>query len=284
MEFCTELLFPRRCPVCGEIVMPRGQLICPGCMGKLDAVRGPVCKKCGRQLSGGASLPEKADRRSPGETSAPEKADRRAAGETSAPEKANRWAPGGVPAPGVQREYCFGCAHHRRSFDGGMALLNYNAAAKTSMAAIKYRNRREYLDFYAAAADRRFAEQIARIRPDALIPVPVHRSRRRSRGYNQAEELAVRLGRRLQVPVEPRLLVRVKRTLPQRDLNPEERFRNLRDAFAISPAYAGAMPRTVVLVDDIYTTGSTAEACCRVLKQAGIEQVYVLVLCIGYER
>ncbi len=263
-------MFPRRCPVCGEIVMPRGELICPGCVGKLDAVHGPVCKRCGRQLSGGASLPEKAGRRAAEEISSAEKTDRR--------------VPDGAPSPGVQREYCFGCAHHRRSFDGGMALLNYNAAAKTSMAAIKYKNRREYLDFYAAAADRRFAAQIARIRPDALIPVPVHRSRRRSRGYNQAEELAVRLGRLWQLPVETRLLVRVKRTLPQRDLNPEERFRNLRNAFAISPAYAGEMPRTVVLVDDIYTTGSTAEACCRVLKLAGIEQVYVLVLCIGYER
>ncbi|MCD8224667.1 MAG: ComF family protein [Clostridiales bacterium] len=235
-ETLCDVLFPRRCPVCGEIVAPRGGLICPGCAGKLDVVRQPVCKKCGREM-----LDKSA-------------------------------------------EYCIDCRRRGRSFDGGMALIKYNETARHSMAAIKYKNRREYLDFYAAAIDRRFGAKAAGLCADALVPVPLHRSRRRTRGYNQAEELAARLSRCWRIPLDTRLLIRKKKTLPQRDLGAGERLRNLQQAFAMDPRRKTPVPESVILVDDIYTTGSTMEACCRVLKQAGVRRVYVLSVCIGYER
>jgi predicted amidophosphoribosyltransferase len=72
--------------------------------------------------------------------------------------------------------------------------------------------------------------------------------------------------------------------LPQKKLTPEERLKNLQQAFAVRPPMGRGevIPETVVLVDDIYTTGSTMEACTRVLKAAGVKKVYFLTICIGY--
>ena len=170
-------------------------------------------------------------------------------------------------------------------FDYGRALLNYNNTAKKSMADIKYRNRREYLDFYAEAVCLRYGKLLMRLGADALVPVPVHPSRRRQRGFNQAEVLADEIGRRLDVPVYPNLLVRTKKTAPQKELSAAERLKNLSGAFAFGRPgerrervwfrllmegrfpdgkKPPAVPETVILVDDIYTTGSTMEACARV--------------------
>ena len=179
-------------------------------------------------------------------------------------------------------EYCYDCARHLRTFEFGMALLNYNEAAARSMAQIKYHNKREYLDFYGEAIAGRYGKRILRIHPDALIPVPVHPSKMRTRGYNQAELLAERIGRRLDVPVISDILVRSRKTEPQKDLSPQERFQNLEKAFQADHVPEGV--RKVLLVDDIYTTGSTAEACTRALKQQGIECVYFLTICIGYGK
>lgn len=181
-----------------------------------------------------------------------------------------------------QAEYCFDCSRRKRSFESGAALLNYNEAAKKSMAAIKYRNKREFLDFYAEAMAYRFRPIIKNWYPDVLIPVPVHPSRRRKRGFNQAEELARRLSRILDIPIENRLLVRRRKTAPQRELNPQQRLANLQQAFAVNPGRP--VPQRVVLVDDIYTTGSTMEVCSRVLKAAGVREIHFLVICIGGDR
>lgn len=179
----------------------------------------------------------------------------------------------------AEQEYCLDCTKHKRTFQYGRALVNYDDTAKRSMAAIKYRNKREYLDFYAEAICLRYGKWISRLNADALVPVPVHPSRRRTRGFNQAELLADRISERLGIPVCPDMLVRRKKTAPQKQLNPKERLHNLEEAFA-----AGDVPprvKRVILVDDIYTTGSTIEACARALLRAGVENVYFLTICIG---
>lgn len=231
-ERLISLLFPRRCPVCEEIVTPVGNLICPSCTGKLVPIKQPTCRKCGKELFS------------------------------------------------EQAEYCFDCSRHKRSFESGAALFHYNEAAKKSMAAVKYRNKREFLDFYAEAMAYRFAHIVKNWNPDVLVPVPVHPSRLRRRGFNQAEVLARRLAKKLgDIPVETKLLIRSRKTTPQRELNPQERLANLQQAFALNPNRP--VPKRVLLIDDIYTTGSTMEACTRVLKAAGVQEVHFLVICIG---
>lgn len=231
IEFAADILFPRRCPVCDDIVLPRGGLICPECVKRLSFVKGPVCKKCGKEVFSDTV------------------------------------------------EYCFDCTKHKRSFESGRALVNYNEAARNSMVKIKYKNKREYLDFYIEAICIRYGKIISRMGADALVPVPVHPSRMRSRGYNQAELLARGIGRELGIPVCADLLLRSRKTAPQKELNPAERLKNLEEAFE-----AGSIPSgigTVILVDDIYTTGSTIEACTRALKRMGVKKVYFLAICIG---
>ena len=113
--------------------------------------------------------------------------------------------------------------------------------------------------------------------------------------------LADEIGRRLGVPVYPNLLVRTKKTAPQKELSAAERLKNLSGAFAFGRPgerweRAGlhllmeghlsdrkkppVVPETVILVDDIYTTGSTMEACARVLLENGVKNVYFLAVCI----
>ena len=108
-----------------------------------------------------------------------------------------------------------------------------------------------------------------------LVPVPVHPARKRKRGFNQAEVLAKRMGERLEMPVCPEFFISdTKITEPLKELNPDERLRNLQQAFqADAEAIRASGVQNVLLVDDIYTTGSTAEACTRALLSAGIEKV-----------
>ena len=108
-------------------------------------------------------------------------------------------------------------------------------------------------------------------RPDAVLPVPLHHARLRSRGFDQALELAQPLARALQLPLLDRALHRSKTTNAQSLLDAGARQRNLRGAFEISGARA--MPAHVVLVDDVMTTGATLHAAARTLLAAGVQRV-----------
>ncbi|MEG0687692.1 MAG: ComF family protein [Hungatella sp.] len=230
-EAVLEVLYPRRCPVCDQIVMPKGRLICEACFHKFSYVHQPVCKRCGKEILSDAA------------------------------------------------EYCRDCTKHRRSFEYGMALINYEEQARRTMAQIKYKNKRQYLDFFAEAMAQRYGKQILAMHAAALVPVPIHASRRRRRGFNQAELLAYGIGGKLGIAVYPEMLIRDKKTMPQKKLNPQERLLNLEQAFAAGVADPAV--ESVILVDDIYTTGSTIEACTRTLRKMGIKKVYFLTICIG---
>ena len=106
---------------------------------------------------------------------------------------------------------------------------------------------------------------------DALVPVPLHHSRLRERGYDQARELAQQLHRLTRVPLATGVLTRVRPTSPQVGLDAQQRRGNVRGAFIVS----GAVPQRVCLVDDVMTTGATVSACATVLKRAGAEKVSV---------
>ena len=146
-------------------------------------------------------------------------------------------------------EYCFGCMRHPKSFVSGAALLNYNEVSAQSMVQIKYKNKREYLDFYSREMADKLGRKIAQMNGEALIPVPVHPERLRKRGFNQAQ-----------------------------------RLKNLEQAFSVREGSAFCSLKSAILVDDIYTTGSTIEACTRVLHKAGIGKIYFLAICIGGDK
>jgi ComF family protein len=150
---------------------------------------------------------------------------------------------------------------------------------RQSIARFKYGGRREYAAFYAEEILKRCAREMLLWQAEVLIPIPLHSSRRRKRGYNQAALLAREISKRCGIPVEEHLLYRVKKTKAQKELNDQERQTNLKHAFSVRK---GEIPyQTVILVDDIYTTGSTIDAAAAVLKENGIQTVYFLCICVG---
>ena len=118
---------------------------------------------------------------------------------------------------------------------------------------------------------------------DCLIPIPLHPSRQKKRGFNQAEEIARRIGEEWSLPIDTKVLIRVKKTRPQKDLDSATRQKNLEDAFIADKKRAQAYKR-VILVDDIYTTGSTMESCAKALLAAGVQQVYGFALSSGRDE
>lgn len=108
-------------------------------------------------------------------------------------------------------------------------------------------------------------------RPHALVPVPLHRSRLRARGYDQALELAKVLSRTLRLPLHAGLLLRQRATMPQSELAADARHANLRGAFVVRAG--AALPAHVALVDDVMTTGATLHAAGHALRAAGVARV-----------
>ena len=231
-EQAEEWLFPRRGPVCLDIAVPPGAMICAACGDKLPLVEEPMCKKCGK------------------------------------------------PLEQAEKEYCRDCSRYLRAFERGIALMPYShEIVHRLMMRVKYKNARQLLDYPCALMGERYRSAVGSWNIQALIPVPLHPSRRRMRGFNQAAEIADRLGKSWNIPVDGDLLFRVRNTTPQKELDSMERWQNLKGAFAVAGDW-GTYER-VMLVDDIYTTGNTAQACAAALLESGIDRVYLAVLAIG---
>lgn len=228
-EKLISLLYPRRCPVCDEVVPRPGMYICPPCREKLEYVKGAVCIKCGKTVLEG-------------------------------------------------EEWCKDCRQNTHYFDRGVALYRY-PCVRQSIFRLKYQGRREYLDFFSKEIAQKMELQFQLWQPDAIIGVPLHKQRERKRGYNQAGLLAEKIGKETGIPFYKNLVVRQKNTLPQKGLDVSQRQNNLKKAFIISQN--DVKLKTIVVIDDIYTTGSTMDAVASVLKARGVEKVYYIALAIG---
>ena len=165
---------------------------------------------------------------------------------------------------------CGSCLADPPRHAGVRAAVAYGEVARALALRLKYSGRMGAAQTMAAA--------MARLLPgdaELLVPVPVHRWRLWSRGYNQAALIARAVGRLGAVPVDPFALVRTRWTPPLKGMGPRAR------AAAVSRAFAVARPeavdgRAVVLVDDVHTSGATADACTRALLAAGARSITVL--------
>ena len=146
----------------------------------------------------------------------------------------------------------------------------------------KYSNKREYAAFFAKKAKQKYGAWIQNTGVEVIIPVPLYRKKQRKRGYNQAETFGKELSRYTGVPVNTSLVYRGKDTAPQKGLGELQRKNNLKNAFHCGKSVV--QYKCVLVVDDIYTTGSTAEAVARELIKNGACHVYVLTVCIGENR
>lgn len=176
-------------------------------------------------------------------------------------------------------EYCHDCLSKTHSFDQGIGIFSYGSVLSKSLYQLKYHQRQEYGRFYGRYAAAYAEKRITAWKVEAIVPVPLHRKKMEKRGYNQAEIIARQLGSCLGIPVENHAVVRVLNTRPQKELDDRERRRNIRKAFV--PAKTRLPWKRVLVVDDIYTTGSTIDGVSLALKKAGVQEVYFLTIAIG---
>lgn len=178
----------------------------------------------------------------------------------------------GLPLEGTEAELCARCLAQPPPLERMRAAVAYGDVPRLIALKLKYGRK--------VALARTMARYMAPLagetsEPSLIVPVPLHRWRLWSRGFNQAGLVASELGRRWSVPVEHRLLRRVKATKPLKGLNHQQRRKAVSGAFKVASGVdlAGA---TVVLVDDVLTSGSTAEACARALRRAGAGRVELI--------
>jgi ComF family protein len=170
---------------------------------------------------------------------------------------------------------CGRCRRGLQAFTSGCSLGPYEGSLRTLVHELKYRGRRRVAE--------RLAEELLAapgvldvLAGDVvLVPVPLHPQRRRERGFNQSELIARALEARTGRALCPGALVRRKDTAPQAELSAAARRRNVAGAFAVRQR-AQVAGRVVVLVDDVWTTGATALACARILREAGVVEVRLL--------
>lgn len=178
-----------------------------------------------------------------------------------------------------EREYCRDCMHTVHLFERGRSLYVYNGNVRAAITRFKFRGRKEYSDFFGRDMVKHLGSFIIRCHPDIIIPVPVSKEKMKKRGYNQSELLAESISEQTGIPVNRTLIIRIKNTPPMKELSRIERMKNLKGAFKIN--VHDVKCRNVLIVDDIYTTGSTIDAMTEELKKAGIQNVYFVALAAG---
>lgn len=192
----------------------------------------------------------------------------------------------GKPILSPEQELCYDCRQFPKSFRHGISLLLYNEKTQPILADFKYHNRRSLSRYFAEEICSRHQLQLKCREPQIIVPVPIHKHKYKTRGYNQAALFARDLSALTGIPCYSDLLIRTIDTTPQKQLTPLARVNNLKQAFSFNEAYR-RMPgkiTTILLVDDIYTTGATMEICTRTLIHAGFKNVCICTICTGLSR
>ena len=177
----------------------------------------------------------------------------------------------------AEHTLCAACQRRPPDFDHARTALLYDDESRDLILGFKHADKIEGAEVYAAWIDRVGAPFLAAA--DLVAPVPLHPRRLRQRRYNQAALMSHRMAAAHGVRSAVDLLIRKRYTRSQGGLSPAGRLRNVRGAFAVGPGWrAEVAGARVVLVDDVFTTGATLEACARVLRRAGARSIDVLAL------
>ncbi|MCB2427640.1 ComF family protein [Methylophaga pinxianii] len=166
---------------------------------------------------------------------------------------------------------CGQCLQHPPPQQASLALFRYETPINHCIAAFKFHQQLVFTHLFAKLLVDKI-EQRQQPLPEVIIPIPLHSSRLRQRGYNQSAQLADNLAKRLGVTADKYSLIRQRNTSPQAGLSRKQRKRNLKQAFAVIKP----LPyKRVALIDDVYTTGHTVAEASRCLQQNGVEEVEV---------
>lgn len=169
---------------------------------------------------------------------------------------------------------CGRCLVRMSSYDTARALLTFSSSTRTAIHAFKYENK-AYLSKTLLGLMERSPLGLSFHQYDILVPVPLHRNRLRARGYNQALLLCREISQRYGVPVDERLLRRIRDSAPQIELMGVEREQNVKGVFSLGKDPA---EKTILLVDDVLTTGATVNECASVLRRGGAKRIDVFTI------
>ena len=174
---------------------------------------------------------------------------------------------------------CPDCAGENHMYDRGLGIYMYDETMKRAISELKYKGRREYGGVFGELIFDKARSELKYWKPDCLIPIPLHPIRERERGYNQARIISEAISKSSGIPTRTDILIRTMDTDRMKELSAKDRTNNMIRAFAAAGDCRGM--RSVVLIDDIYTTGATIDAAATVLRRAGIDEIYFLAVCIG---
>lgn len=230
-----------------ELMFPRK---CPICLKVLDEVDKMICKKCYSKISF---------------------------------TKEPLCMKCGRPLKDDRAEYCISCEKGKKSiyFDKGASLMIHDESAKKLLYDLKYSNIRENAKLLAREFVRKKYKEVLSWKAEVLIPVPLHKKRYKTRGFNQAELIAKELSNYFKIPVDNKTLIRVKNTIPQKELDKSKRKKNIENSFKFTDNIVKY--KYAIVVDDIFTTGTSINECAKVLKKSGVERVYFITMSIVSE-
>ena len=180
------------------------------------------------------------------------------------------------PRPVAESFVCGNCGSREWALSRLRAAYQEKGSVRDAILGFKYRRQFHLRPWLGRWLEDGFRRHYAGESWDALVPVPLHPDRRRKRGFNQSAEIASWLGKRVGVPVQE-VLRRVKATMPQARLTRAERLRNLRGSLDLAGRF-DPRGRRLVICDDVFTTGATADACARILRRAGAVEVVALTV------
>ena len=175
-------------------------------------------------------------------------------------------------------EYCQDCREKRHFFKRGYSVFAYRSISG-SIYRFKYMGRQEYARFYGVATRKRLGDTLKGLGIEAVVPVPMYEKKQLKRGYNQAEVYAKAVSEELSIPLRTDIVKRVRNTLPMKELDALGRRNNLKKAFIIPKN--DVKFKCVLIIDDIYTTGSTIDEIAHEFRMAGVQKIYCLTLAIG---
>jgi len=176
-----------------------------------------------------------------------------------------------------ERALCGPCRRGLYLFDAARAYGPFQDPLNQIVHQLKYHRHPSLARPLASRLAACFEAHREVLQADGVVPVPLHRTRERERGFNQASEIAQHFGKLAGLEVHRRWLVRMRATQVQAGLSRRERRLNVRGAFKLAPA-AKASGRTLLLIDDVFTTGATLNECARILKEHGTARVVVLTV------
>ncbi len=240
-----DLLFPSNiyCICCGNLIDgSRVYALCDQCMEAIHWANGRTCTKCGKVLA------DTEKRRL-------------------------------LDQVGQNQELCDDCKHNRHFFQQGFTCMQYGSVEREMIHKYKFNG----CAYMGEKLGRIMLDRIRmeRLQVDMITAVPMHPKKQMKRGYNQSELMAKVVAKGLGVVYNNRVLIRKNYKAPMNKLDARQRQLNVQDAYAVRENALNLNRKSILLIDDVYTTGSTADECSSLLIQAGAERVYVLTLAAG---